>query len=95
MMDFQATGEALSPQKRTSRLQNMKFLNFFLLLWFIFVLLDPDLDSETGSGCSDLIESGPNPDPRHCHRVHSRKFYFYYGLIYPILAPSVYSRLHL
>ncbi len=25
----------------------MKFLNFFLLLWVIFVLLDPDPDSES------------------------------------------------
>ncbi len=30
-------------------LQNMKFLQFFLLLWVIFALLDPDLDSEYGS----------------------------------------------
>ncbi len=34
----------------------MKFLNFFLLLWVIFVLLDPDPASEYGS--TDLIESG-------------------------------------
>ncbi len=40
-------------------LQNMKFLNFFLILWAIFNLLDPD--SESGS--TDLIESGYNQDP--------------------------------
>jgi hypothetical protein len=34
----------------------MKFLNFFLLLWVIFALLDPDPDSESGS--TDPIESG-------------------------------------
>jgi hypothetical protein len=34
----------------------MKFLNFFLLLWVIFALMDPD--SEYGSGSTDLIESG-------------------------------------
>jgi hypothetical protein len=28
-------------------LENMKFLNFFLLLWVIFALLDPDPDSES------------------------------------------------
>jgi hypothetical protein len=39
----------------------MKFLNFFLLLWVIFALLDPD--SEYGSGSTDLIESISNPDP--------------------------------
>jgi hypothetical protein len=49
-------------------LQNMKFLNFFLLLWVIFALLDPDPDSEYGSGSTDLIESGSNtdPDPKPC-----------------------------
>jgi hypothetical protein len=43
----------------------MKFLNFFLLLWVIFALLDPDPDSEygSGSGYTNLIESGSNPDP--------------------------------
>jgi hypothetical protein len=39
----------------------MKFFNFFLLLWVIFSLLDPD--SESGSGSTDPIESGSNPDP--------------------------------
>jgi hypothetical protein len=44
----------------------MKFLNFFLLLWVIFALLDSDPDTEFGStdliefgsGSTDLIESG-------------------------------------
>ncbi len=45
-------------------LQNMKFLNYFLLLWVIFALLDPDPDSEYGSGSTDSIESGFNPDPQ-------------------------------
>jgi hypothetical protein len=43
----------------------MKFLNFFLLFWVVFDLLDPysDPDSEN----TDLIESGfnPDPDPKH------------------------------
>ncbi len=49
-------------------LQNMKFLNFFLFLWVISALLDPDPDSESGFGSTDLIESGSNPDPnpKHC-----------------------------
>ncbi len=34
----------------------MKFLSFFLLLWVIFALQDPDPDSEYGY--NDLIESG-------------------------------------
>jgi hypothetical protein len=34
-------------------IQNMKFLNFVLLLWVIFALLDPDPDSEYGSRSAD------------------------------------------
>jgi hypothetical protein len=30
-------------------LQNMRFLNFFLFLWVIYALLDPDTDAESGS----------------------------------------------
>ncbi len=36
----------------------VNFLEFFLLLWVIFALLDPDLDSEYGSG------SNWDPDPQ-------------------------------
>jgi hypothetical protein len=41
------------------------FTTFFLILWVIFVLLDPDPnpDSESGSGSTDPIKSGSNPDP--------------------------------
>ncbi len=47
----------------------MKFLIFFILLWVIFALLDPDPDSKYGFGSTDLIESGSNTDPipKHCH----------------------------
>jgi hypothetical protein len=40
-------------------------LEFFLLLWVIFALLDPDpdSDSEYGSGSTGPIEYGSNPDP--------------------------------
>jgi hypothetical protein len=38
-----------------------ELLKNFLLLWVIFALLDLDPDSESGS--TDLIESGSNPDP--------------------------------
>jgi hypothetical protein len=41
-------------------LQKVKFLNFFLFLWVIFAILDPDPDHW------DPIESGSNPDPQHC-----------------------------
>ncbi len=43
-------------------LQNMKFL-IFSTLGVIFALLDPDSDSEYGSGSTDPIESGSNSDP--------------------------------
>ncbi len=39
----------------------MNVLNFFLLLWVIFALLDSDPDSESGS--TDPIKSGSNWDP--------------------------------
>ncbi len=55
--DAQATGEAFSPQKRTSRNWNMKILDFFLFLWFIFALLNPDpcgFGSGYGSGFGTL-----------------------------------------
>ncbi len=49
-------------------LQNMNFSKFFLLLWLIFALLDPDPDAESGD--TDPIESGAcvrsrvaDPDP--------------------------------
>ena len=50
-------------KKEHPALQNMKFLKFFLLLWVIFALLDPDPDSEYGSGSTDPIESVSNWDP--------------------------------
>ncbi len=34
----------------------MKVLNFFLFLWVIFALLDPDRDSESGSGSTNLTD---------------------------------------
>jgi hypothetical protein len=52
-------------------LQNMNFYKFFLLLWVIFALLDPDPDSESGSKAP--IESGsnldPDPDPQPCKKI--------------------------
>jgi hypothetical protein len=49
-------------KREYSALQNMKFLNFFLLLWVIFALLDLDSESGSGYGCTDLIQSGSNSD---------------------------------
>ncbi len=56
---FQVTEEAFS--LNTSK---HEIFYFFLLLWVIFALLDPDPDS----GSTDLIESGSNwdPDPQPC-----------------------------
>jgi hypothetical protein len=62
--DVEATEEAFSPQKRTSsNSKHKKNINFFLLLWVIDALLDPDPDSESGYRSSDLIKYGSNPDP--------------------------------
>ncbi len=46
------------------------FTNYCLLLWVIFALLDPDPDSEYGSGSTDPIEYGsnPDPDPQPCYK---------------------------
>jgi hypothetical protein len=54
----QATEEAFSPQKRTSSTsKNKNFINFFLCLWVIFALLDPD-----------RVQGPPDPDLdfQHC-----------------------------
>jgi hypothetical protein len=62
-------------QREHPALQNMKFLNFFLLLWVIFALLDPDFEYGSGSKTLSLTvallpqdeeeynEDIPNPTP--------------------------------
>jgi hypothetical protein len=52
--NVQVTEEAFSSQKRPSNTSKHELLKNFLLLWVIFSLLDPDLDS----GSTDPIESG-------------------------------------
>ncbi len=42
IMDVQATGEALNPQKRTSSTSKHEISSFFKFLWITFALLDPD-----------------------------------------------------
>jgi hypothetical protein len=49
---------SLVVKREHSAIQKHDISNFFLLLWVIFALLDPDSDSSI-----DLIESGSNPDP--------------------------------
>ncbi len=44
MKDVQATGEAFSPQKRTSSSKHRNFS--FLFFWVIFALLNPDADPD-------------------------------------------------
>ncbi len=62
-----------SLQLSKENIQHFKTWNFkfFLLVWVIFALLDPDLDldSDYGSGSTDLIQSGSNPDPKPCFQV--------------------------
>ncbi len=69
-MDVQATGEAFSPKRENiQHFKKRNLLIFFMFLWVIFALLDPDPDCEFGSwyGSRDTIESGSNPDtdPQH------------------------------
>jgi|688.fasta_scaffold1128622_1 hypothetical protein len=56
--------EAFSSQKRPSNTSKHELLQirYCLLLWVIFALLDPDPDSEYGSGSTDPIEYGSDPD---------------------------------
>ncbi len=44
-MDVQVKEEAFSLKREHLALQNMKFHKFFLLLWAILALMDPDPDS--------------------------------------------------
>jgi hypothetical protein len=56
-------------KREHAALQEMKIINFFLCLWVIFALLDPDRESGSGYRSRDPIESGSNPDtdpdPQH------------------------------
>jgi hypothetical protein len=58
---LQATGEAFSPQKKTFSASK----HGISIFWVIVALLDPD--SESGTGFTELIESGSNPDPYPKH----------------------------
>jgi hypothetical protein len=60
-MDVEAKHSALKRERPA--LQNMKFLNFFLFLWVIFVLLGPKLDSDFESASGSGSETDP-PTPR-------------------------------
>jgi hypothetical protein len=71
LKNVQATEEAFSPQKRTSSTSKYEIsLKFF----FSFMGHFCPLRSESGSGfrigygSTDLIESGSDPDPKHCPR---------------------------
>ncbi len=66
--------EKPSVLKREHRaLQKIKFVNFFLCLWVIFALLNPDPDCEFESESRDPIKSGSNPDPDPQHGFPSEK----------------------
>jgi hypothetical protein len=62
--------DAQALKREHSALQNMKLLYFFLCLWVIFALLDPDPDPATqinaescgsGSGSTTLVEICRDP----------------------------------
>jgi hypothetical protein len=50
-MDVQATGEAFSPEKRTSKHPNLNLVQF---LWVILDLLDPDPADQNQCGSATL-----------------------------------------
>jgi hypothetical protein len=70
--DVQVTKEAVSFQKRTSSTLKHEISQFFLLLWVILTLLNPDLEPDSGyvsgSGSTDLIESGSESETQLCKR---------------------------
>jgi hypothetical protein len=43
-------------REHSALLKNMKFINFFLFLWVVFALLNPDTDLDCKSGSRDLTE---------------------------------------
>jgi hypothetical protein len=51
----------LALKREHPEIQNMKFLYFFLLLWVIFALLDPNPDPAT--------QMNADPDPQPCQKV--------------------------
>jgi hypothetical protein len=62
-MNVQVKEEAFSSEKRTSITLKHEIFQFFSTFVGHFGVLDPDPDSEYGSGSTDLIESGSNTDP--------------------------------
>jgi hypothetical protein len=51
LYDIQATEEAFSPQERSSSTsKHGKFLHFFLFLWAILALMDPDPADQNQGG---------------------------------------------
>ncbi len=56
----QATGEAFSPQKRKSSTSKYEISQLFS--FFMGHFCPPG----SGSGSTDLIKSGSNPNPKHC-----------------------------
>jgi hypothetical protein len=71
--DVQATGEACSPQKRTSSTSKMKFINFFLsfvghlLSWIRIRIANPGSDKDPDTDPGTLVN--PDPGPQHCNKV--------------------------
>jgi hypothetical protein len=64
-----------APKREHPALQNKKFLNFFLCLWSVFALLDPDLDSEAVSRSTDLIESGSKSETLDFTKLYIEKVF--------------------
>ncbi len=81
--DVQVPRKPSALKREHLALQNMQFLNFFLLLWLTFALLDPDPGFWKVSGSTDLIEYGSSPDTKPCFLV-TVIFYGLYNTIFDV-----------
>jgi hypothetical protein len=55
--NIQTTGKAFSPQKRTSSTFKLEISLFFIFLWDVFALIDPDpaKQNQCGSASEKLV----------------------------------------
>jgi hypothetical protein len=73
-MDVQATGEAISPQR--DHLGGFKPPSFFIFLWVVFALFDPDPDPAEQSQCGSIR----GLDPQHWLYLLENQGFFHYAI---------------
>ncbi len=62
--NVQATGEAFSPQQRTSSIPKLEISSLFSIFWVIFALLNPDPDPADKNQCGST-----DPDRKHWQKA--------------------------